>query len=363
MSLIIEQIRKKIKASRSAVQQKRSFFTKIHYRLKICTAWTLGSIFAFLYFKFFFSNNKFIYSIRVLLKRRFWKIYCKYFDKYEGGGLYVVKNQEDKIFYLLSSNEKRISEEIFATGDYDKRYFDQALKLFPFDSFKNKKIIFFDVGANQGTFTLLALKSGYFKKTIAIEPHLKTFKQLRINLLINNFDLDNDSIRLFNVAIDPFLKRIEFEINDYTSGDNRVRLSNPVNQINLYSENDRKTETVSCEKLQKIFEEVSIGMGDILCWFWIDVQGAEVRVLESLDNEVIQKSVFVLEVWEYGLKRLGNSIEQLALLLEKHQALILNFDHPNYRFEIIDAKDMTNYLGNTGVESYDIMFVPKSLIT
>jgi FkbM family methyltransferase len=193
----------------------------------------------------------------VLLKRRFWKIYCKYFDKYEGGGLYVVKNQEDKIFYLLSSNEKSISEEIFATGDYDKRYFDQALKLFPFDSFKNKKIIFFDVGANQGTFTLLALKSGYFKKTIAIEPHLKTFKQLRINLLINNFDLDNDSIRLFNVAIDPFLKRIEFEINDYTSGDNRVRLSNPVNQINLYSENDRKTETVSCEKLQKIFEEVS----------------------------------------------------------------------------------------------------------
>jgi FkbM family methyltransferase len=362
MNTIIEQIRKKIKTSRSAVQQKRSLFTKIHYRLKICIAYILGSIFAFLYFKFFFSNNKFFYSIRVLLKRRFWKIYCRYFDKYEEEGVYVVKNQEDKIFYLLSSNEKSMSEEIFATGDYDKRYFDQALKLFPFYLFKNKKIIFFDVGANAGTFTLLAIKSGYFKKNIAIEPHTKTFNQLRINLLLNNCDLDSNSIKLFNVGIDPLLKRIEFEINEETSGDNRVRLPNHVNQINLYSENTRKTEFVPCEKLQAIVDEVSSGMTDTLCWFWIDVQGAEVRVLESLDNEVIQKSVFVLEVWEYGLKRLGNSIKQLALLLEKHRAFILNFDHPNYRFEIIDAKDMNKYLENTGVESYDIMFLPKSLI-
>jgi FkbM family methyltransferase len=279
------------------------------------------------------------------------------------GGLYVVKNQEDKIFYLLSSKEKSISEEIYATGDYDKKYFDQALKLFPFDLVKNKKIIFFDVGANAGTFTLLAIKSGHFEKIVAIEPHAKTFNQLRINLLLNNFDLGNNSIKLFNVAIDPLLKRIEFEINDETSGDNRIRLPNHVNQINLYSENTRKTEFVPCEKLQTIVDEVSSGMADTLCWFWIDVQGAEVRVLESLDNKVIQKSVFILEVWEYGLKRLGNSIEQLALLLEKHHAFILNFDHPNYRFEIIDAKDMSNYLENAGVESYDVMFVPKSLIT
>jgi FkbM family methyltransferase len=297
----------------------------------------------------------------VLSKRRFWKLFCKTFKK-QDGGLYVVKNQQDQLFYLLSSSEISMSEEIFATGNYDKRYFEQALKLFPFDLVKSKKIIFFDVGANAGTFTLLAIKSGHFEKIIAIEPHAKTFNQLRINLLLNNFDLDNNSIKLFNVAIDPLLKKIEFEINEETSGDNRIRLPNHVNQINLYSENTRKTEFVPCQKLQTIVDEVSSGMTDTLCWFWIDVQGAEVRVLESLDNEVIQKSVFVLEVWEYGLKRLGNSIEQLALLLEKHHAFILNFDHPNYRFEIIDAKDMSKYLENTGVESYDVMFVPKSLI-
>ena len=58
MSIFIEQITKKIKASRSGAQQKRSLFTKIHNRLKICIAYILGSIFAFLYFKFFFSNIK-----------------------------------------------------------------------------------------------------------------------------------------------------------------------------------------------------------------------------------------------------------------------------------------------------------------
>jgi FkbM family methyltransferase len=255
-----------------------------------------------------------------------------------------------------------MSEEIFATGNYDKRYFDQALSLFPFDLVKDKKIIFFDVGANAGTFTLLAIKSGYFQKTIAIEPHAKTFNQLRINLLLNNFDLDNNSIKLFNVAIDPLLKKIEFEINEESSGDNRVRLPNHVDQINLYSENTRKTQFVPCEKLQTIVDEVSSGMADTLYWFWIDVQGAEVRAVQSLDNTVIANSVFVLEVWEYALKRLGNSIEQLPLLFKNHYAFMINFDHPHYKFDAIDAVDINKYLEGSGEQSFDIMFVPKSLI-
>lgn len=257
-----------------------------------------------------------------------------------------------------------MSEEIFATGNYDKRYFDQAISLFPFDQVEQegKKVIFFDVGANAGTFTLLAIKSGHFKKTIAIEPYTEAFNQLRINLLLNNYNLDNGSIKLFNVAIDPFLKKIELEKSEITSGDNRVRLANNINQINLYSENTRKTEVVSCEKLQTIVEEVSVGIPNKLCWFWVDVQGAEIRVLQSLDDTVIYNSVFVLEICDYMIKRLGNSIEEFGLLLKNHHAIMLNFDHPNYRFEIIDSKDIYKYLRGTGVESYDIMFVPKSII-
>ena len=130
---------------------------------------------------------------------------CKFYDK-QNGSLHLVKSKEDNICYLLSSTETSISEEIFATGNYDKRYFDQTLNLFPFDKIKNKSNIFFDVGANSGAFTLLAAKSGYFNKIVSIEPHLKTFNTLRINLLLNNIDFNSDLIKLYNLAIDPIKK-------------------------------------------------------------------------------------------------------------------------------------------------------------
>ena len=69
-----------------------------------------------------------------------------------------------------------------------------------------KRTIFFDVGANSGTFTILAAKSGYFNKIVSIEPHLKTFNILRINLLLNNIDFNSDLIKLYNLAIDPIKK-------------------------------------------------------------------------------------------------------------------------------------------------------------
>ena len=350
----------KIKKSKTSSIQ-RNFLTKVMHRSKLVTAQILSNVVARICIFLFVADNKYQNSFRGLLKRKIWQIFCKFFDK-QNEGYHLVKSKEDQIYYLLSSKEKSISEEIFATGNYDKRYFDQTLNLFPFDKIKNKNNIFFDVGANSGTFTLLAAKSGYFNKIVSIEPHLETFNILRINLLLNNIDFNSDSIKLYNLAIDPIKKNIDFEICEHTSGDNRVRLDNNLNNKDLYSENKRKTELISCEKLQTIVEEVSGDKIGKLCWFWIDVQGAEMRVLQSLQDEIIQNSVFVLEVWEYGLERLGNSIEEIGLILKNHYAFNLNFDHPKYRFDAIDAKDISKYLKNTGIECCDILFIPKSLL-
>ena len=194
----------KIKSKKTSLHQ-RKFLTKVVYRLKFITAQILGNFFAHICAFLFVTDDGYPYSFKVLLKRKIWQIFYKFFYK-QNEGLYLVQSKEDQIYYLLSSKEKSISEEIFATGNYDKRYFDQTLNLFPFDKIKNKSNIFFDVGANSGTFTLLAAKSGYFNKIVSIEPHLKTFNTLRINLLLNNIDFNSDLIKLYNLAIDPIKK-------------------------------------------------------------------------------------------------------------------------------------------------------------
>jgi NhaP-type Na+/H+ or K+/H+ antiporter len=86
MNKIIEKALTKMRASRKPFLQRRNILTKIQYRLNLFIAYILGSIFAFLYLNIFLNTNKSLVSVRVLLKRRFWIIFCKYFEKQRGGG-------------------------------------------------------------------------------------------------------------------------------------------------------------------------------------------------------------------------------------------------------------------------------------
>ncbi len=142
------------------------------------------------------------------------------------------------------------------------------MNLFPFEAASGNEIIFFDVGANAGTFTLAALKSKKFKKHIAIEPHTKTFNQLKINLLLNDHDYDSENINLFNCAVDYNLTEIEYEICEFSSGDNRVRLDKSQTSelvrrnhpADLFGEADRSSLIVPCRTLQSIVDDVSINL-------------------------------------------------------------------------------------------------------
>ena len=97
-------------------------------------------------------------------------------------------------------------------------------------------------------------------------------------------------------------------------------------------------------------------------WFWINIQGAEIRAILSLNQPVVSRSVFVLEVWEYGLKRLNGSIAELAKIFKNHYAIMLNYDHPVYKFGFIEGIHLAEYLENTNTESFDLMFLPKKMI-
>jgi hypothetical protein len=81
-----------------------------------------------------------------------------------------------------------------------------------------------------------------------------------------------------------------------------------------------------------------------------------------LNQSVVSSSIFVLEVWEYGLKRLNGSIAELAIIFENHYAIMLNFDHSVYKFGFIEGIHLAEYLTNTNNESFDIMFLPKKMI-
>jgi FkbM family methyltransferase len=252
-------IQNQLTNSRNPFETKRTLLDKIHHRINLILSAWLGSIISMVFLKLFYSYHHRYNSLKALIKRVIWKKVCEQAQRKLEYIACIVNNDEDNIKYILYTSEESMSEEIFSTGNYDKRYFEQALNLFPFEAASGNEIIFFDVGANAGTFTLAALKSKKFKKHIAIEPHTKTFNQLKINLLLNDHDYDSENINLFNCAVDYNLTEIEYEICEFSSGDNRVRLDKSQTSelvrnhpADLFGEADRSSLIVPCRTLQRM---------------------------------------------------------------------------------------------------------------
>lgn len=102
MNIYFNDIVVKVKKSKTSLH-KRKFITKIIHRLKLITAHTLGNIFGHICIFLFISDNKNQNSFKVLLKRKIWQIFCKFYDN-QNEGLYLVKSKEDQIHYLLPSS-------------------------------------------------------------------------------------------------------------------------------------------------------------------------------------------------------------------------------------------------------------------
>ena len=362
-NLDIQKLDNLIKKRQKYISLKKNKIISALFRLKLILAPFLSKIFTRILIWLTSKHSHDPRSFSSIIKKNIWTNLNK--RKFGKDFEFIVNNHFDQISYIINSNENSLNSEIFVTGDYEKRYFDEALNILEITCNKISKMNFFDVGANIGTFTLLASNSKKFQRIIAIEPHPTTYKNLIANINLNKCL----NIKTFNCAIDYELNEIQMEISSESSGDNRVRIkeNNLDEKNNLYKEELRETIIVPCKTLQEIIINEKIEKQEGINLFWIDVQGAESRVLNSIDPSYLDESIFVLEIWEYGLKRLGGSLKHISQLLSDHIVININFDH-DYPFGCIEIEKLILRLRESGSKdtntyAYDLMFIPKKLIS
>ena len=305
---------------------------------------------------------KIIESDLVFLK---YALFDYLYSKYKNKNINFLIRGRYNINYLLDFNENSIHREIFAKNGYDDIYFEFFSKKTQALNIKLCDYLFVDIGANIGSFTLLALKSNLFKYSICVEPAPATFKILSKNIVIN--ELENRVI-LINKAISDKLSYIDFELADY-HGDNRtVSQDYTERDNNLFSEHARKKIKIEAASICNILTENNYSE-DQKCCYWIDVQGAEVNVLRSIPKKSLNCSIFVIEVWPYGLNRLHASVDDLIDIFEDFYFINLSYDHPSFPdsilsrkslFEIDELYKISNFLTGTGCA--DILFIPKNII-
>ncbi len=141
----------------------------------------------------------------------------------------------------------------------------------------NQPLIFIDIGANQGVFSLVAARNKSFVEIHAFEPNLKLTSYLESNFLMNKVN----NFFIHKVAIGPESTSISFFVPENHSGNGRI----------TSEESNMQVICVNRDYLNKVFTQSNKSY-----FIKIDVEGSEYKVLNEIFNSSINlyiKYIFI----------------------------------------------------------------------
>ena len=172
-------------------------------------------------------------------------------------GVWMLSNNSDKTFQLSIMGYRNNLEKILL-----------SIK---------QPLIFIDIGANQGVFSLVAAKNKNFIEIHAFEPNLKLISYLESNFFINKVN----NFFIHKVAIGPQSTSISFFVPENHSGNGRVSTQKSNMQV----------VSVNRDYLNKVFVQ-----SNKFYFIKIDVEGSEHKVLTELFNSSLNpyiKYIFI----------------------------------------------------------------------
>jgi hypothetical protein len=126
-------------------------------------------------------------SAKAFVKRFYWRLLLAserfrslLFDS-APANILLLSNVGNERF-LVTSNDRSISRDVFITGSFEFDKFDRMLSLL---GKHFRKTLLIDVGANIGTICIPAIKRNIFQCAIAIEPDPLNYSLLVSNININ----------------------------------------------------------------------------------------------------------------------------------------------------------------------------------
>ena len=167
-----------------------------------------------------------------------------------------------------------------------------------------------DVGANNGVISIGMLVNGEVEAAVGIEPGPENFALLQQNIAGNNLASRYTALQ---VAASDRTGNLRFELSRKNFGDHRVQAlvaGTAVPELN--DESSRAVINVAASPMDEIIAKLPRQIGDGLGLIWIDVQGHEGYVFAGGSELFARNIPVVTEVWPYGIKRSGMTLEQFC---------------------------------------------------
>lgn len=240
----------------------------------------------------------------------------------------MYKKKLDENLYLLVSPNDHLQKDIFWYGHYEKEAIETL------SVFIGEKSFVFDIGANIGYYSVVSAKKACKGQVYAFEPISFIRQRLNENVQINGLD---------NISVFPFSLSNENKILTlYIAEDSNIGMSGLFSPDN-FSGRTEETQTIIFDDW---FFSQNIQSADVIK---IDVEGAEVKVLEGM-HETIKKyrPIFLIEVIARHLSNFDGSIQKLYSIMDNHE-----YD-PYIPVKKAVLRKALNF-----EENYSVFFIPR----
>lgn len=181
---------------------------------------------------------------------------------------YVAKD-ENGLKFLYAPTDFTIGAALIERGNWQYAELNYYLE-YVSGKARGKDIYFFDIGANIGTQTVYAARSGLFSKVFAIEAVPANFELLTSNVVLNGCA---GNTTCFNTALGAAEGRQTFLFNPLNPGGSRQE------DGSIGSEEVVLDVVRTADFMKGLLEDE--GKPDVLV-FWIDVEGMEEEVVMEL---------------------------------------------------------------------------------
>lgn len=156
---------------------------------------------------------------------------------------------------------------------------------------ESRKMVFLDIGSNQGVFSLIAASNPHFVEIHSFEPNPKVFSYLKQNIAYAN----KNNVFLHEKAISKVNGKIGFSMDMSHSGAGKI---------------DPKSRGLEVESINYSYLNAIIANQELPIFIKIDVEGAESEVLtqiRKMKNFSNVKSIFI---------ELNENYSEVSLLLD-----------------------------------------------
>jgi FkbM family methyltransferase len=164
--------------------------------------------------------------------------------------------------------------------------------------------VFVDVGANVGTTTLYAARTGAFTKIVSVEPSPDNLHVLNLNVLANGLA---DVVHVAAAACGGEPGTVELLQSSISAGDHRVRRSGDIPATH------QTVVEVPQRTLDEILETAGVKPSDVAL-VWVDTQGHEPSVFAGGAGTVAGGAPFLVELWPEMYVQAGTLDGYLARL-------------------------------------------------